>query len=648
MTLSNVIGASVWDRFQSPPRRNSSAIKDSRAIFEFDNRRRNKIFTHRAGDITLRGDINLDQSRNRVIEENYGVRNTSGYAYHSISHTHTPPTILENDPYVVLCHGPSGNNGWENCAAIGSTCSEGESDTKCERGKCRIGTLSQSGNLWRYDSLTVPGLYYFIREDEDSRALQLKTIARGVFSLPAGAGTVNVNRLASISATVYTPPSTYLANTFTRSIISYYDAGSNLISLQDTCDNFVRGVLGSDLIGQERVSRSLVDRIVSGLSDNIPPDWTNLVSSLLEQIWLERYEGEDTTNRDFAIAAYNTLSLAFSSAVQVIRSGIKISSLKYNSDVPRPIFNRLPGISGAYNSDSEDGVAKWLTSGADMALGDAKLLLDRFYENYLDPQTAYAPNLDWIAQHMGFMNVMWDLDWPNATKRLLLRFAHSGIGADLISSLFTLDPDEQTLHRVDKGHLETLVVDEETEGVDTDVRYFQRIYNVDTGLVTLEPISTLKIDVSDWPGLIPSRGGMTALLFLFEIFNIRAFSGTELIYDSDTGTYRVRDGLRRSEQTAPVNLPYVVDTLHVGTEGDSEVYNYPNQLIADISTCYDSEESNKVIVRMPFYYNRNGRTWDRARVILEGWMPVSAQARLQYAYGASDLLVAEDTFFEPT
>ena len=115
----------------------------------------------------------------------------------------------------------------------------------------------------------------------------------------------------------------------------------------------------------------------------------------------------------------------------------------------------------------------------------------------------------------------------------------------------------------------------------------------------------------------------------------------------DGTSYRVRSGLRTSEQTAPINIPYGTDVLHVGSNVDALVGNFPNQLIADVGVCYDEEISNTTVIRLPFYYNRNGRTWDTVKVLVENWMPATTQTRIQYGYAAAGLLVADDIFFEP-
>ena len=158
-------------------------------------------------------------------------------------------------------------------------------------------------------------------------------------------------------------------------------------------------------------------------------------------------------------------------------------------------------------------------------------------------------------------------------------------------------------------------------------------------------VSDLVIDISQWPGLIPARGSLLSVLFMFWAFNIKAVSGEEFVQDED-GSYRVRSGLRQAESNAPVNLPVVWDVIHVGTEQDAEVGMYANQLVAGMAVCRDVNLSNTIVIRMPFYYNRDGRTWDAARSIMDNWMTATADKKLQYGYPVADLLVAEDVFFE--
>jgi hypothetical protein len=315
-----------------------------------------------------------------------------------------------------------------------------------------------------------------------------------------------------------------------------------------------------------------------------------------------------------------------------------------DESLARPIYNRLPGVLGTYNSDSGDTVAKWLCSGADEQLNYTKVLLDDFYTNFLDPDTCKSENLDWLAQHLGFVDPLWDLNWRPDIKRLLIKNAHVNL---LQGGIWTTDPAQATLNKIDLSRIENVSVNQTTGVVTTAFRYSIKQYNTTTDLTYLTTSNTLKVDTTRWLGVLPSRGSLITLVFMFWVLGIKAPSPEELVYDSDDNTFSVKDGLRSAEYTAPINLPYTVDTLKVGDDNDAEVMNYPNQLIADIGVCQDDESSNLVVIRMPFYYNRNGRTWDTTSRIVENYIPSTTQTKLQYAYAAADLLVADDIFFEP-
>jgi hypothetical protein len=309
------------------------------------------------------------------------------------------------------------------------------------------------------------------------------------------------------------------------------------------------------------------------------------------------------------------------------------------------VYNRLPGVEGAYNREGEDTVAKWLTSGTDDLLSGSKLSVDRFYRNTLNPDTCYPLNLDWLAQHFGFIGGLWNIEWPSGVKRKILKNAHVNMLEE--DSLWTKDPDTDTLRLIDKSSIEQLNVDQSTGEVTMAYRYISKGYDSDTELTSLSQFNSLKVDVSQWPGLLPSRGSLISLLFMFWVLNIKAPSPEEMVYNIDDGTFSVKNGLRANESTAPVNLPYTTDVLRVGDNSDSEIDNFPNQLIADISTSQDEESANTVVIRMPFYYNRNGRTWDATVSVLENYVPCTSLKRVQYAYSAADLLVADDILFEP-
>jgi hypothetical protein len=243
---------------------------------------------------------------------------------------------------------------------------------------------------------------------------------------------------------------------------------------------------------------------------------------------------------------------------------------------------------------------------------------------------------------MGFFGGMWNQEWNGSVKRLMLRNAHKN---DLVadSLIWTTDPDESTLHQIDFSYIEQVTRNEVTNEVTTGIRYLTKEYDGESKLVSLQEVDSILADMSLWPGLIPSRGSKIAILFMFWVFGIKAPSCEEFEYVD--GGYRVKSGLRQLEFDAPVNMPIMYDVLHAGSEGDLEINNYSNQLVADISVCYDVNKSNTMVLRMPFYYNRDGISWDTAQSIMDNWVPSTATKRVQYAYAVADLLRADDILF---
>jgi hypothetical protein len=632
---------STWDRGTAKrPVSPAFVYGRSRVSYDFPNRRSTKIFSHKLGNIIFQDGLNTDltASRNNLITELYGTRDVGGYVYKSVSHVHVVPTLIGSN-LTVFGHGVPVKSGWENCAMIGTDCVEGESDTKCEAGKCRMGTLTRvSGDKWRYDSLTVSGLYYFVFGTE---SVTLRSITKGLFTLPAGVGTVNVSRVASIPATVYLPPSTYSAETFTRRVITTLNSDNSVRSLTDSVDNFLR-VLLDGYYNEVRVEVGVKDKLINTLESRLPSVWHPVVRSAIETVWSQRYDGVNMTNRDFGIRSYETLTGLYGQGLQVMLSGIRGSRVSVDGSIGRPVYGKLPGVSGSYNDESRDTVAKWLTAGSDDLLSGTKTVLDHFYRTYLDPETCYPLNLDWLAQHLGFVGGLWDLEWPAKVKRVLLANAHVN---RVSGSMWTQDPAQDTLRGIDMARVERVTVNIGTGAVSTSYRYTKKSYNTNTELTTLTTFNNLVVDTSRWQGILPSKGNMVTLLFMFWALGIKAHSPGEMRYSD--ASYFVRSGLRDRELTAPVNTPYMVDVLRLGDDTDSKTGNYPNQLIAGIGTCQDELSANTVIVRMPFYYNRNGRSWDAARQVLDNYMPSTAINRVQYAYAVADLLVADDVFFEP-
>ena len=630
---------SNWDReFRKKVFSPAFSLGHGRVTYEFTNRRSQKIFPHKLGRVEFRDNLqtDLDQSRNSLIQESIGQKDIEGYVYKTVSHTYTLPTLLGPD-LLILAHGSPRSGGYENCSLIGAECEEGE-NSKCEPGKCRVGKLTRvKDDKWRYDSINVPGLYYFVFGTE---VVRLRSITRGKFTLPAGSGEVDIPFIASPGGSVYLPPSTYSVETFTRRAVKSLDS-VGLRSVKDSVDDFTRALLDGyqKTVG---VQEEVKDKLLSNLKSTVSDQWYSYIEQAVNSVWLKRFEGAGFTNRDFSIECYKSLSSIYSSGLYVSLSGIRSSRINIDGSISRPIYNRLPGISGSYNDESRDTPAKWLTSGADNELSGSKTLIDTFYRVFLDPQTCYPLNLDWIAQHMGFMGSLWNLEWPSSVKRKLLENAHVNRAEGLP---WTTDSSLDTLRRIDFSKIERVSVDGNL--VTLKYRYSSKKFNSETGLVEIDTGNDLVVDMTGWQGILPSRGSLRTLLFMLWILGIKAPSPEEMQFDQNDNTYIVRSGLRENEANSPVNVPYIVDVLKVGDEKDAETLNYPNQLIADVSTCQDELSANTTVLRMPFYYNRNGKSWDAAKSIMENYCPSTSINRVQYAYEAADLLVAEDIFFEP-
>jgi hypothetical protein len=634
MTSSN----STWDRKSSKKEVSPAFIFGrSRVIFEFDNRKRSSQFSLKLANVRFNSQLShvINTGRNDQILDLESTVEGGVYKYRSISNVHSRPSLI-GETLTVLGNGSPTSNLFENCSIIGATCADGTTK-QCARGKCRIGTLTRiSGEKWRFDSLLVSGLYYFVFGRE---YVDLKTIARGKFKLPAGAGTISVSRMASISTRVYLPPNTYSTETFTRRVILSYASDGSLSGIKDSVDLFIRLVLAGKQ-SDVPVELDVKTKLLSVVKSELDEAWYSFVEEEIEDAWLQ----PGVTNKQFAILCYNSLSLLYKNGVQVRLNGIKASSVNVDTHIGRPIYDRLPGIQGAYNNEGQDTVAKWLTAGADDALSTSKHLIDNFYNYYLNPDTCYPLNLDWIAQHLGYHPNIWDSTWSNSIKRVLIKNAHVNLAT---GDIWTTVAEDDTLRKIDLSRIERTSVNTGTGVVTLANRYTTKVYNTSTKLTTLQYFNNLVVDNSAWEGVLPSRGSLITLLFMLWVFGIKAHSPGELQYSNTDSTYSVKSGLRSLSSDAPVNIPYSVDLLRVGDGDDLECNNYPNQLVAGISTCQDELSANTIVLRMPFYYNRNGRSWDAATLIMENYAPSTSTSRVQYAYAAADLAVADDVFFEP-
>lgn len=310
----------------------------------------------------------------------------------------------------------------------------------------------------------------------------------------------------------------------------------------------------------------------------------------------------------------------------------------------------------------QPAVAKWLLSGVDEFLREKKYESEDFYFSYLDPSECSVQNLDWLAQHVGLTEPFWNTEWEAKYKRTLIKNALGWFEESLTQEVggkqyktikgevldqypFTesawrneeeLSGNEVNVEQVDLSKISQIVLDELT-GELSDEEYSLKN--------SLDKAPSFSIYKGDWKGLMESKGTIVSLVFLFTVFKVKAHSAKEL--ELVNGVFKVRSGLRAQENLAPVLLPTKYTFTQVGTEEDKTIDAYENQLIAGVTSIPDNFEANNLFFRMPFYYNRDGKTWNLVELAAKYWVSGSLNPRVQHAYLAADLWQQGDAFFEP-
>lgn len=284
-------------------------------------------------------------------------------------------------------------------------------------------------------------------------------------------------------------------------------------------------------------------------------------------------------------------------------------------------------------------VAKWILAGVDEFLREKKYNIESFYYTYLDPTECSPKNLDWLAQHVGLSAPLWNTDWDVKYKRALIKNALGWYEKSL--TLFIGDKEYKTIKGevLDSHPFNTLPWrTEETVGTEeTDIN------DVDLSSTNSVNFSIYK---AEWNGLMESKGSILSLAFLFSLFEIKGHvPSKEVIIIGNQ--YRIKNGLRSSEVDAPILLPVKYDFVQVGNSTDATIGAYSNQLIAGKSAVTDQENVNNIFFRLPFYYNRDGRTWDTVNSVTKYWASAKLNPRVQYAYLAANTWQVGDGFFEP-
>jgi hypothetical protein len=695
---------SAWNG--SAGRRRNPALSPAHLIVDFPRTRKSRIFAHRLGKVDFSERRDIASDRQKVIDSEIGNVSSEGFKYKNVGHVYTSSEVVprtgEEYSYEIYAHGhPLGgdNAGMESCSRSGLRCRAGAgTDSVCDPGGCVIGTLERvNDSKWRYTSSStygddsLPITYYLPAE----KSVALRTIVRGdhyTYGPEGEVRTVSVTSPASVTCKIYLPPKFYYSDDFIDSEIDRTDSRLVDVALKPTTDlvgvesrkpRFVQRILASAYPGvsegflnnhlQSPASEEIRDALV-GAFEGLEVEWSGRCNQIVEEEF-----GSGWSGFEFVSVVFDRVKTLLGGVIQVTGSSLSAPRISYGRDsISRPVYSRLPGLAEAYLKwsveEGEDEPARWLTSGADEFLSSKKEEVAAFYSDYLDPDTCSPGLLDWLAQHVGLFGELWNSNWDNKVKRALIKNSFGWWDREVSETFPTLgevltmkggalehlpftNPEwngtTDNLLGIKLDEIETIdLLRDPGSGQITRIEPLSLVkvktYSDTDEKVSLTPTDQVTVDKSLWNGLMEAKGSLLGAVFLSSLFGLKSHSSKELeVVDAERKLLRPRTGLRSAEIDAPVLLPYKSEVLQVGNLVDASVGNYTNQLVAGVSRVSSVEDSKNVFFRVPYYYNRDGKSWDAVTYIAQNWMPSNLNVRVQYAYLSAGLWKVGDAFFEP-
>lgn len=630
---------------------------------------------------------------------------------HSDTEVTSEDTTLGGFPIYAHGHplGGTEHGGMESCSRVGLTCKDGEGeDTLCNPGKCIIGTLSYIRNKkWKYQSNNTYNsnspLIYYLNGD---REVSLHSILRGraITFTENGPLTLDITSPASKYSKIFLPPKYYFSEDFIDQAIKVIDERldivgnppqTNIIGVESRRNRFISSFItllypgksneALSLILYEDGVREEVKNEILSIFSTLPDEWYEQCKLIIDEEYFYR-EARIHDNFKFISIIYDRVKELFNSILQVTKSSLKRANLDYFKEtIARPVYSRLPGISEGYRSDplfsEKESPAQWLTSGVDEFLSAKKDQISAFYQNYLDLETCSPLVLDWLAQHVGLFGDLWDDRWERKIKVAMIENAFGwydrektlaipGVGEVktpkgealnkfpfTTSDLWTADESEDNSNKIKLDEISSLIYSSDV--LISQVLYKEKAYNKVSKTLSLLPTNSIKIYDGKWNGLMESKGSILSFAFLSSIFDLKAHTEKEIevtnianLEGNGGGFFGVmvrkpKNGLRNAEIDAPPLWPYKSEILQVGEDKDLGINNFSNQIVAGVSRVTSIEDSKNVFFRVPYYYNRNGKSWDRLNYISKNWLPDNLNKRIQYAYLSADLWAVGDGFFEP-
>jgi hypothetical protein len=204
-----------------------------------------------------------------------------------------------------------------------------------------------------------------------------------------------------------------------------------------------------------------------------------------------------------------------------------------------------------------------------------------------------------------------------------------------------------TSKKLNTAEIEEITVNGSGVIVKSDKFTFNEI-NTTNHTVSLVKSPSVVFAKADWNGLIESKGSLLCFAFLVSVFDLKGNDTRELeVVNPIRKLVQVRSGLRDCEKDAPPLLPFQLNQIEVANTDDIDTRNMVNPFVCGVSRVCDNEASKNIILRLPFYYNRGGRSWNKAQYICDAWMPNNVNCHVQYGYLACGLWAVGDVFFDP-
>lgn len=700
------MNTSAWNSLKGKNR--NPAFLPGHTIVEFDRTKKNRIFAHKLGSVSFSARRDLNAERQSVIGKEINNADINGFKYKNVGHVYSENVVsgpLEaTDTYPVYSHGyPVGGilrAGMESCSRHGLKCQkDAGTNSLCSPGKCIIGTLERiNDGKWKYTSKNtygaslLPVVYYISAQP----SITLKTVLRGYYTTYSGDGTplnISINKPASTFTKIYLPPKFYYSEDFIDTVIIRTDERlinvikkpvTTIVGLSDRKSKFVRNILLSSYPGtsegylNDRLHATATEEIRDALLEafsGLDAEWVEKCNEIINEEFSYRlskaYDGLDLIS-----VVYDRMKGLFNSVLQITPSSLVSPRVSFGKEsISRPIYSRLPGLAEGYRSDPSfsdvETPTQWLVSGADEFLSKKKDSIASFYADYLDPDTCNPALLDWLAQHIGLFGDLWNELWDDKIKRTFIKNSfgwwdrESSADIPALGEVLTakgqilekfpftqpewsLNPGTETDNLLNIKLDEIGAIHVENNVILPDQIFKIKTYSETTEKVSLSSTGVVKLDKSLWNGLIEAKGSLLGVAFLSSMFGLKAHSPTELqVVNLERKIFRPRTGLRNAEILAPILLPYKQDAVQVGVVADASIGNYTNQLVAGVSLVSSLNTNCNVFFRVPYYYNRDGKSWDKVSYIAKNWMPSNLNVRVQYAYLSADLWTVGDAFFEP-